>query len=141
MDRAKEREGGLAGRVALTMCTAVCEAASQWQTAYDTGSSVLCDGPEGEGGVYVYLRLIHVVQQKPVPHCKVIILQLKVNSKKIDTSQPRWFCPFLSGWTLGRVQGGNPGERSVQGQGGEASADPGQGVAFVINQALCQPRS
>ena len=105
MDRAKEREGGLAGRVALTMCTAVCEAASQWQTAYDTGSSVLCDGPEGwgggvggeayEGGVYVYLRLIHVVQQKPVPHCKVIILQLKVNSKKIDTSQPRWFCPFL----------------------------------------------
>ena len=52
MDRAKEREGGLAGRVALTMCTAVCEAASQWQTAYDTGSSVLCDGPEGWGGVW-----------------------------------------------------------------------------------------
>ena len=52
VDRAKEREGGLAGRVALTMCTAVCEAASQWQTAYDTGSSVLCDGPEraGAGG-------------------------------------------------------------------------------------------
>ena len=80
---------GLAGRVALTVCTAVCETASQWQTAYDTGSSVLGDGPEGwEGlgwgklkreGVYVYLRLIHVVQQKPMPHCKAIILQLKVN--------------------------------------------------------------
>ena len=50
VDRAKEREGGLAGRVALTVSTAVCEAASQWQTAYDTGSSVLCDGPEGWGG-------------------------------------------------------------------------------------------
>ena len=34
------------------------------------------------GGRYVYLRLIHVdVWQKPTQHCKVIIIQLKINFK------------------------------------------------------------
>ena len=58
-------------------------------------SLVLCDNLEGwdgeeggrriqEGRVYVYLWLIHVdVWQKPTQHCKAIILQLKINVKKI----------------------------------------------------------
>ena len=34
--------------------------------------------------IYVYLWLIHVVvQQKPIQHCKAIILQLKINFQKI----------------------------------------------------------
>ena len=34
-------------------------------------------------GTYEYLRLIHVdVQQKPIQHCKAIILQLKRKKKK-----------------------------------------------------------
>ena len=34
-------------------------------------------------GIYVYLRLVHiVVQQKPAQRCKAIIFQLKVNYKK-----------------------------------------------------------
>ena len=38
------------------------------------------DGREvQEGGMYVYLWLIHiVVWQKPTQHCKAIILQLKI---------------------------------------------------------------
>ena len=63
----------------------------------DTGSSdlVLCDNLEGWDGVggegrferegtYVYLWLIHVdVWQNPTQHCKVVILQLKINKIKI----------------------------------------------------------
>ena len=34
-------------------------------------------------GMYMYLLLIHAdVWQKPTQHCKVIILQLKINLKK-----------------------------------------------------------
>ena len=52
---------------------------------------MLCDNLEGwEGerlkreGTYVYLELIHaVLQKKPTQHCKAIILQLKINFKKI----------------------------------------------------------
>ena len=34
-------------------------------------------------GVYVHIQLIHnAVQQKVTQHCKVIILQLKINNKK-----------------------------------------------------------
>ena len=34
--------------------------------------------------IYVYLWLIHVVvRQKPIQHCKAIILQLKINFQKI----------------------------------------------------------
>jgi len=52
---------------------------------------VLCDDLEGwagggdgkevqEGGIYVYLWLIHtVIQQEPAKHCKADILQLKIN--------------------------------------------------------------
>ena len=33
---------------------------------------------------YVYLRLIHAdVWQKPTQHCKAIVLQLKINFKKV----------------------------------------------------------
>ena len=32
-----------------------------------------------EGGEICILKLIHIVQQKPIPHCKAIILQLKIN--------------------------------------------------------------
>ena len=36
-------------------------------------------------GTYEYLRLIHVdVQQKPIQHCKAIILQLKRKKKKTE---------------------------------------------------------
>ena len=34
-----------------------------------------------EGGVYVHLRLIHIIVQQKPTHCKEIILQLKVNLK------------------------------------------------------------
>ena len=35
-------------------------------------------------GTYVYPWLIHVdVWQKPIPQCKAIILQLKINTEKI----------------------------------------------------------
>ena len=33
-------------------------------------------------GIYVYLQLIHVVQQNLTQHCKAIILRLKVNNNK-----------------------------------------------------------
>ena len=59
---------------------------------YNTGSSTWCSvtirgGGMGEevGGrfkresIYVYLWLIHVVWQKPIQHCKAIILQIKIN--------------------------------------------------------------
>ena len=49
----------------------------------------LCDNPEMWDGevrevlreeIYVYLWLIHtVVWQKPIQHCKAIILQFKIN--------------------------------------------------------------
>ena len=35
-------------------------------------------------GIYVYLALIHVEQQKPTQHCKAIILQLEINFKKMQ---------------------------------------------------------
>ena len=39
-------------------------------------------------GTYVYLWLIlTVVRQKPTQHCKVIILQLKINLKKNTKTQ------------------------------------------------------
>ena len=57
---------------------------------------MLCDDLEEEGGegavggrvkreeIYVYLWLIYVVVwQKPIQHCKAIILQLKINFQKI----------------------------------------------------------
>ena len=45
---------------------------------------------EREGGC-VYLQLIHIVlQQKLIQHCKAIILQLKINFKKVVTSGPPW---------------------------------------------------
>ena len=43
--------------------------------------------PRGMGGrlkregIYIYLQLIHVIWQKPIQHCKAIILQLKINLK------------------------------------------------------------
>ena len=42
------------------------------------------DGREvQDGGIYVYLWLIHVdVWQKPIQYCKTIILQLKINKSK-----------------------------------------------------------
>ena len=55
-----------------------------------TAQTSICDNLEGwdvEGrfkmeGTYVYLWLIHVlVWQKPTPHCKAIIIQLKINVK------------------------------------------------------------
>ena len=55
-----------------------------------TAQPSICDNLEGwdvEGrfkmeGTYVYLWLIHVlVWQKPTPHCKAIIIQLKINVK------------------------------------------------------------
>ena len=37
-----------------------------------------------KGGDIVYLTLLHiVVRQKPTQHCKAIILQLKINFKKV----------------------------------------------------------
>jgi len=50
--------------------------------------SLNLEGWEGERlkreGTYVYLELIHaVLQKKPTQHCKAIILQLKINFKKI----------------------------------------------------------
>ena len=55
---------------------------------YSPVSSVFCDdlkrrgkGVEGgsRGGRYLYLQVIHiVVQQKPIQHCKGIILQIKI---------------------------------------------------------------
>ena len=34
-------------------------------------------------GTYVYLCLVHVdVSQKPIQHCKAVILQLKINKLK-----------------------------------------------------------
>ena len=60
--------------------------------SYRELSSVRCDDLEGwewegvrEGGIYVYLQLIHaVVQQNLTQHCKAIILQLKkIHLKKV----------------------------------------------------------
>ena len=56
-----------------------------------SSNSVLCDNLErwdrvenGRERPYICLRLIHVdVWQKPIQHCKAIILQLKTNVKKI----------------------------------------------------------
>ena len=51
---------------------------------------VLCDSLEGwagvgEEGTNIYLWLIHVaIRQKPIQHCKAIILQLKLNFKKVN---------------------------------------------------------
>ena len=41
-----------------------------------------------EGGTHVYVWLIHfVIWQKPIQHCKAVILQLKRNLKRsIETS-------------------------------------------------------
>ena len=48
---------------------------------------MLCDGLEGwevggreaqRKGMCVYLWLIHGVWQKPIEHCKAIVLQLKI---------------------------------------------------------------
>ena len=40
-------------------------------------------GEGGSGGQDLYLKLIHaIVWQKPTEHCKVIILQLKINKIK-----------------------------------------------------------
>ena len=56
---------------------------------------MLCDDLErwdGIGGrfkkewTYVYLRLIHVVWQKPAQHCKAIILQLLKKKKTNDVT-------------------------------------------------------
>ena len=46
-----------------------------------------CDDPQGEDRERkVYLQLIPVVvQQKSIQHCKAIILQFKINLKKIKT--------------------------------------------------------
>lgn len=42
------------------------------------------EAPE-RGNIYIYLWLIHVVvQQKLIKHCKAIILELKINFKKIN---------------------------------------------------------
>ena len=42
------------------------------------------DGVNGREGIYVYLQLIHSVeQQKPTQYYKAIIFQLKINFKKI----------------------------------------------------------
>ena len=57
---------------------------------YNTGSSTRCSVKTSrggskvqEGGTYVYLWLIYVdVWQKPTQHCKVIILQWKINCLK-----------------------------------------------------------
>jgi len=66
---------------------------------YKTGSSTRCslgqtrvvgweDGRGGRfkrEGTYIYLWLIHVVVwQKPIQHCKAIILQLKILKKKLS---------------------------------------------------------
>ena len=63
---------------------------------------MLCDNLEGgmewevggsfkREGTYVYLWLIHtVVRQKPTQHCKAIILQLKINKKRIDGKMNYW---------------------------------------------------
>ena len=41
-------------------------------------------------GTYVYLWLIHiVVWKKPIQHCKAIILQLKINFKKITSEKKK----------------------------------------------------
>ena len=58
---------------------------SEWEAAVPRRelSSALCDarGPGGGGSkrerMCVYMRLIHVVQQKLTQHCKAIIMQLK----------------------------------------------------------------
>ena len=66
------------------------EIASQWGAAeqHQEPSPVLCDDPEGwDGGgrlkgegIYVYLRLIHIiVQQKLRKQGKAIILQFKID--------------------------------------------------------------
>ena len=36
-------------------------------------------------GIYVYIRLIHVAQQKLMQPCKVIILRLKKNKEKVSS--------------------------------------------------------
>ena len=47
--------------------------------------SLLSESPGGRSkrdGTYVYIWLIHVVQQKPTQQCKAIILQFKIFLKK-----------------------------------------------------------
>ena len=38
---------------------------------------------QGEGRLRIIMADIHVVQQKPTQHCKAIIRQLKIKSKKV----------------------------------------------------------
>ena len=44
-------------------------------------------------GTYVYLWLIHVVWQKPTPHCKAIALQLKKNFFKVVATSSKIHYP------------------------------------------------
>ena len=66
-----------------------------------TAQPSICDNLEGwdvEGrfkmeGTYVYLWLIHVlVWQKPTPHCKAIIIQLKINVKNCKKKKKKKSC-------------------------------------------------
>ena len=46
--------------------------------------------------IYVYLWLTHVVvQQKRIQHCKAIILQLKINKKKLKLPFKRMELSFV----------------------------------------------
>ena len=49
-----------------------------------------------EGGIHVHLWLIHVdVWQKSNQYCKVVILQLKMNSKKEMESKDVYCCSLI----------------------------------------------
>ena len=87
----------------------MCETDNQWEAAVQHRelSLVLCDdlddrveGAEealsGGRGIYVFLWLIRTVHQKPTQHCKVIILQLKINLKKSKTQKKIILCAY--GW-------------------------------------------
>jgi len=54
------------------------------------------EGLAGGRGIYVSLWLICTVHQKPTQHCKVIILQLKINLKKSKTRKKIILCEY--GW-------------------------------------------
>ena len=84
--------------------TTTCKTDSQWELAvwlWELKLS-LCESLEGwdgvgggrelqEGGDLCILWLIHVdVRQKPTQHCKAIILQLKINKKRIDGKMNYW---------------------------------------------------
>ena len=58
-----------------------------------------------EGGDIVYLRMIHVgVWQKPIQHCRAIILQLKINIFFLKRK-----CPFSEGILVGTSCDHSPG--------------------------------